>query len=133
MHQVGMKTTPGRSGRNLTALVIIALAAAGTAACSSAPNLARVPAAFRHACGHPGAKVVVTAAMIPVTIKHRDCDLTGVSATVRGGMGAGVPESGGVASSWDGTDSARTGSLVIDVADGTGDVTITGDLPDGRA
>jgi hypothetical protein len=128
-----MNIKPGRSGRNLTALVIIALAAAGTAACSSSPNLASVPAAFRHVCGHPGAKVRITAAMIPVTIKHRDCDLTGVSITVPGGGGADVPKSGGVGSSWDGTDSAHTGNLAIDVADGTHDVTITGDIPAGRA
>jgi hypothetical protein len=133
MRQIGMNNKPGRSGRKLTALIIIALAAAGTAACSSSPNLASVPAAFRHACGHPGAKVRVTATTIPVTIKHRDCDLTGVSITVPGGMGAVVPESGGVGASWDGTDSAHTGNLAIDVAHGTHDVTITGDIPAGRA
>lgn len=121
-----MKTKPGRLGRNLTPLIIIALAAASTAACSSGPAPARasVPAAFRHACGHPGAKVTVT--HLPVTIKHSACSLTGVSITVRGGEGAVVPESGGVGASWDGTDSAHSGSLTISVADGTRDVTITG-------
>jgi len=122
---MAMKTKPGRLGRNLTPLIIIALAAASTAACSSpAQTRASVPAAFRHACGHPGAKVTVT--HLPVTIKHSACDLTGVSITVRGGEGAVVPESGGVGAHWDGIDSADTGSLTISVADGTRDVTITG-------
>jgi hypothetical protein len=129
-----MTTKPGTSARNPAALIIIALAAASTAACSSSsPSLASVPAAFRHVCGHPGARVTVTAARLPVTIKHSDCDLTGVSVTVPGGMGAAVPESGGVTANWDGTDSAHTGSLTVSVADGTRDVTITGDLPAGRA
>jgi hypothetical protein len=125
LRQIGMKTKPGRLGRNLTPLIIIALAAVCTAACSSSPpSLASVPAAFRHACGHPGAKVTVS--HLPVTIKHSACNLTGVSITVRGGEGAVVPESGGVGASWDGIDSAHTGSLTITVADGTRDVTITG-------
>lgn len=114
-----------KPGRNFAPL-LIALAAASTAACSSSPpGLASVPAAFRHACGHPGAKVMVT--HLPVTIKHRACDLTGVSVFVRGGGGAVVPAPGeGVTANWDTVTGDGSGSLSIDVADGTLDVTITG-------
>ena len=125
-----MTATPGRPGRRLPALLTLALAAAAAVitACGSHPApagaSASVPAAFRHACGHPGAKVRVT--RLPVTVKHSACNLTGVSITVRGGEGAVVPESGGVGATWDGIDSAHTGSLTITVADGTRDVTITG-------
>jgi hypothetical protein len=121
-----MNTKPGRLGRNLTALTIIALAAAVTTACSSpSPSRASVPATFRHACGHPGAKVMVT--KLPVTIKHSACDLTGVSIRVRGPGGAVVPDSaGGVTGVWDTVGGRGSGSLTISVASGTLDVTITG-------
>ena len=123
-----MNTSPGRSGRNLAAPVIIALAAASIAACSS-PS---VPAAFRPACGHPGAKVRVTAAKLPVTIKHSDCDLTGVSIALIGGASATVPEPGssntGLADTIDGPS-----GLTITVAAGTLDVTINGNVPAGSA
>lgn len=132
MRQISMETKPGHRGRNLALPITIALAAAIATACSSHPapaeteagTKASVPAAFRHACGHPGAKVRVT--HLPVTIKHSACDLTGVSITVHGGEGAVVPKSGGVGATWDGIDSAHTGSLTITVANGTRDVTITG-------
>jgi hypothetical protein len=136
LRQTIMKTKPGHRGRNLAPLITIALTAAIATACGSHPAPAKakaeaeteteasVPAVFRHACGHPGAKVRVT--HLPVTIKHSACDLTGVSITVRGGEGAVVPESGGVGATWDGIDSADTGSLTITVAGHTRDVTITG-------
>jgi hypothetical protein len=132
LRQTIMKTKPGHRGRNLALLITIALTAAIATACGSRPvpakaeagTKASVPAGFRHACGHPGAKVRVT--HLPVTIKHSACDLTGVSITVRGGEGAVVPESGGVGAAWDGIDSAHGGSLTITVADHTRDVTITG-------
>src|SRR5262249_8774836 len=103
--QISMTATPGRPGRRLPALRTLALAAAAalTTPCGSHPApagvSAGVPAAFRHACGHPGAKVRVT--RLPVTVKHSACNLTGVSITVRGGEGAVVPESGGVGATWD--------------------------------
>jgi hypothetical protein len=120
-----MKTKPGR---NLAPL-ILALAAASTAACSSSPpSLASVPAAFRHACGHPGAKVTVT--HLPVTIKHSACDLTGVSILVRGGIGADVPDPGeGVTGIADAAPGGSGSELTINVAKGSQDVTITGTLP----
>ena len=132
LRQTSMTTTPGHRGRNLALPITITLAAAIATACGSHPAPAKsgagakagIPAAFRHACGHPGAKVRVT--RLPVTIKHSACNLTGVSITVHGGEGAVVPESGGVGATWDGIDSAHTGSLTITVANGTRDVTITG-------
>ena len=134
LRQTSMTTTPGHRGRNPALLITIALAAAIATACGSHPApapaksraeaKAGVPAAFRHACGHPGAKVRVT--RLPVTIKHSACNLTGVSITVHGGEGAVVPESGGVGATWDGIDAADSGSLTITVANGTRDVTITG-------
>jgi hypothetical protein len=36
-----------------------------------------VPAEFRAACGHPGRTVIVL--QVPVTVRHADCDLTGVT------------------------------------------------------
>jgi hypothetical protein len=124
-----METKPGCLGRNLTPLIIIALAAACTAACSSSPpSLASVPAAFRHACGHPGAKVTVT--HLPVTIKHSVCDLTGVSILVRGGIGADVPAPGeGVTGIADPAPGGSGSEISVTVAKDTQDVTITGTLP----
>ena|SRR5690348_1455777 len=126
-----MKTEPGRLRRNPTAIIIIALAAASTAACSSSPpSLASVPAAFRHACGHPGAKVTVT--HLPVTIKHSVCDLTGVSIRVRGGIGADVPAPGeGVTGFADPAPGGSGSEISVTVAKDTRDVTITGTLPGG--
>lgn len=124
-----METKPGCLGRNLTPLIIIALATACTAACSSSPpSLASVPAAFRHACGHPGAKVTVT--HLPVTIKHSVCDLTGVSILVRGGIGADVPAPGeGVTGIADPAPGGSGSEISVTVAKDTQDVTITGTLP----
>jgi len=126
-----MKPRPGHPGRNLTALIVVALAAASTAACSSSPpSLSSVPAAFRHACGHPGAKVTVT--HLPVTIKHSVCDLTGVSIRVRGGIGADVPAPGeGVTGFADPAPGGSGSEISVTVAKDTRDVTITGTLPGG--
>ncbi len=57
-----------------------------------------VPREFRHACSNPGTRVNVR--RVPVTVRHADCDLTGVTLRVRGRGGAVVPERGmGVGSS----------------------------------
>ncbi|HEU0238152.1 MAG TPA: hypothetical protein VFR11_02580 [Micromonosporaceae bacterium] len=54
-----------------------------------------MPAEFRAACGHPGRTVVVQ--RVPVTVRHADCDLTGV--TIRYGHAAvDVPTPGLTAS-----------------------------------
>jgi hypothetical protein len=125
-----MNTKPGRVGRTPTALIVIALAAASTAACSSqpAPVRASVPAAFRHACGHPGAKVTVT--HLPVTIRHSSCDLTGVTIAVRGGAGAVVPDPGeGVTGIADPAPGGSGSEISVTVDKGTQDVTVAGTLP----
>lgn len=56
----------------------------GLAGCSSAgsaggpkPDLSRVPAEFRDACGKSGVSVHVNS--VPVTVRHADCDLTGAT------------------------------------------------------
>ena len=86
----------------------MALAAAGAAlaACSSAgptgapkPDLSRVPAEFRAACGHPG--TTVQAKDVPVTVRHVDCDLTDVT-IYNGAAFAVVPDPG------------KTASMVVD-------------------
>lgn len=57
-----------------------------------------VPLEFRSACGHPGAHVVVR--RVPITIRHADCDLTGVTVSYKRHGGAVVGEQpGGVGSS----------------------------------
>ena len=123
-----MTTRPSRAGRRHAARLILALAAVTTitAACgSSHPARARasIPAEFRHACGHPGAKVTVT--HLPVTIKHSTCDLTGVLITVPGRGGMVVPgSSGGVGNSM---------GLTLTVGDRTLDVTLTATGPAGNA
>ena len=115
--------------RVVALLIISALA---TAACSAADELRQaggsdaasaspsaddtsgVPEEFRAACGQPGSEVVTE--RLEVRIKHRDCDLTGVT-IVNQGRGAVVPEPGvGVGSS---------SGVNIAVDKDTGDVTFT--------
>ena len=52
------------------------------------PDLDAIPEEFRHACGHPGAHVIVR--QFPVTIPHALCDLTGVVLSYPGHGGATV-------------------------------------------
>jgi len=122
-----MTAPPGHQGRSLPALLTLALAAAAVAvtACSShpAPTRASIPAAFRPACGHPGATVTVT--RLPVTIRHKVCDLTGVLISVPGRGGMVVPgSSGGVGNSQ---------GLTLTVGNRTLDVTLTATGPTGNA
>lgn len=71
-------------------------------------------------CGHPGSTLILT--RLPVTIRHSDCDLTGVE--VRYGMtGVTVPSSGIVGANADGISSSTT--LIATVDPATGDVTFT--------
>ncbi|MCY7363828.1 MAG: hypothetical protein LH469_00655 [Frankiaceae bacterium] len=66
--------------------------AAATAAASAAPDRQQaVPAKFAAACGKPGSRV---SAPSSITIKHTDCDLTGVTISSPGQGGAVVPEPG---------------------------------------
>ena len=107
----------------MLALALAAAAATTSAACSDpAPARASIPAAFRHACGHPGAEVTVT--RLPVTIPHKVCDLTGVMITVPGRGGMVVPDSsGGVGNS---------AGLQLTVDDRNLDVTLTATGPAGN-
>jgi hypothetical protein len=52
-----------------------------------------VPSEFATACGKPGTSIVVR--KVPVIVRHRDCDLTGVTISLRDdGTGISVPEPG---------------------------------------
>ena len=86
-------------------------------------NLSAVPAEFRAACGHPGAEVVVRE--VPVTVKHADCDLTGVAISYPGRGGATVPAEGGGVS--------NSSGFTLTVHPGTLDVTVTVTGPAGNA
>ena len=65
----------------------------GGSAVTAKTGASSVPAEFRHACGHPGAHVRVR--HVPVTVRHADCDLTGVGISYRNYGGAYVPKSAG--------------------------------------
>jgi hypothetical protein len=80
---------------------------------------APLPSVVRTACGHPGSTIILE--QLPMTIRHRDCDLTGVQ--VRYGMtGITVPSSGIVGANADGISSSTT--LIAEVDPATGDVTL---------
>lgn len=82
------------------------------AACGVPPDA--VPEEFRDACGSPGSIVEVRSQT--VTVKHADCDLTGVTLR-RNGVGAVVPPAGqGVSNS---------GGIAIMTESVTNDVTFT--------
>jgi hypothetical protein len=82
---------PGRAGQVRAVITALALTVVATAACGTARPSSRpvTPPEFAAACGHPGAHVRVR--KVPVTIRHADCDLTGVLITYRGYGGATVP------------------------------------------
>lgn len=89
---------------------------------ATAPESAGVPPAFRHACGKPGSKVRVK--KVPVTVRHSACDLTGVTITMRGRMGAVVPDPGiGVGNS-SGLSVTRSdnGDVTVDAQGSPGDL-----------
>ena len=110
--------------RTRSILVTSAAAIFGVVACGSSQHAATspVPSEFLSACGHPGAPVTVT--RLPVTVRHADCDLTGV--VIRyGETGVTVPdrgmEAGAIAD-----DFTSGGTAVFARVDAnTGDVTIT--------
>jgi hypothetical protein len=89
-----------------------------------AVDMSRVPAEFRAACGRPGADVTVKT--VPVTVRHADCDLTGVRITY-GLAGAYVPKPGTSASTVVDTLVATTDptTITITVDAATQDVTVT--------
>jgi hypothetical protein len=84
-----------------------------------------VPTEFRPACGRPGRTVVVR--HVPVTVRHADCDLTGVTIAY-GHAGALVPPPGeGATEIVDlvAPDGQPT-EITVATATGTSDVTVTG-------
>ena len=88
--------------RQLAVVGLLALSACGnTDRAQLATDESRqssVPEEFREACGKPGS--TVTTERSAVTVKHADCDLTGVTISRNGWGGASVPAIGeGVGSS----------------------------------
>src|SRR5215467_8026816 len=102
------------------ALVALALAACGASRPSSP---AAIPPEFRAACGHPGAHVRVR--KVPVTVRHADCNLTGVVITYQRYGGAVVPG--------DGTSVGTSSGFTLTVHPGTLDVTINATGPPGNS
>ena len=73
---------------------------------SPTPTRGPVPAEFARACGHPGSTVIVI--KVPVVVRHKDCDLTGVIIRIGAdGAGSVVPDPGG------------SSTAVVDVAAGS--------------
>jgi hypothetical protein len=106
-------------------MTILAVTAAAIAGCRGSPPRpsAAIPPEFRAACGHPGAQVTVR--KVPVTVRHADCDLTGVVISYPGYGGATVPHGSGSI----GTSSGFT----LEVHPGTLDVTVDVTGPPGNA
>jgi hypothetical protein len=98
MGGAGVTAGTRASTRGTVAAALLAGCAA-LVACSSPgaakPDLSKVPQEFRAACGHPGAQVTVKT--VPVTVRHADCDLTGVT-IYHDAAYARVPEPGKTAS-----------------------------------
>ena len=118
-----------QSGRFAAAVALVGLAVG----CGQSSNNAQlrstahssVPAEFRPACGRPGSAVIVR--HVPVTVRHADCDLTGVSLEY-GVAAAVVPRSGeGVGADVDVARGSRepSGTLNISVDATTGDVSVS--------
>lgn len=84
-----------------------------------------VPSEFTQACGRPGSRVEVQS--VPVTVRHADCDLSGVSLSYEG-VGAVVPKpGGGVGSFGDAGEGGTSRSAIVTRDKMTKDVTFTVD------
>ena len=123
--QTVMTKMPGRTAQVQAVITVFALMAVAIAACGTSQPSSRtaVPPEFRAACGHPGAHVRVR--KVPVTVRHADCNLTGVVITYRGYGGATVPG--------DGTSVGTSSGFTLTVHPGTLDVTINATGPPGNA
>lgn len=97
------------------ATVVSAVALAGCGGDLSRKSALTVPAEFVPACGHPGTTVEVL--RVPVTVRHSDCDLTGVTLTPRGG-------GGGVVNPARGEGVGNSSGLAVFVHAATGDVSV---------
>ena len=120
-----MTRMPGRTAQVQAAITALALMAVAITACDTSQPSSRtaVPPEFRAACGHPGAQVRVR--KVPVTVRHADCNLTGVVITYRGYGGATVPG--------DGTSVGTSSGFTLTVHPGTLDVTINATGPPGNS
>lgn len=120
-----MTRMPGWPGQVLAAITALALTAVVTAACGASRPRARtaIPQEFAAACGHPGSHVRVR--KVPVTIRHADCDLTGVVITYRAYGGATVPS--------DGTSVGTSSGFSLAIHPGTLDVTVNATGAPGNA
>jgi hypothetical protein len=113
-----IRVSPARQAAVLAVGLGLGLATACGTADSTEKPAAPLPSVVRTACGHPGS--TITLEHLPMTFRHRDCDLTGV--VVRYGMtGIAVPSSGMVAAVADGVSSSTT--LIAEIDPTTGDVT----------
>ncbi len=101
----------GGDGRESTLAIGPTASDAPSPAASPRPG---VPPEFWPACDNPGAEVVTDS--LKVTIRHADCDLTGVVISNQG-RGATVPEPG--------TGVSNSGGVNITVDKATRDVTFT--------
>ena len=101
--------------RQFAVVCLLALSACGSSTGQLATDEGeRVPEEFREACGKPGSRVVTD--RLEVRIKHRDCDLTGVTIENQG-RALTVPEPG--------FGSADSTGVTIEVDKTTRDVTFT--------
>ena len=71
------------------AAVVLAIVITRSVSQDGAASRSSVPVEFRHACGRHGSQVVVR--HLPVTVRHADCDLTGVDISAADRPGAYVP------------------------------------------
>ena len=120
-----MTRLPGRPGQVQAVITALGLTVVATAACGTSRPSPRpvIPPESAAACGHPGAHVRVR--KVPVTIRHAECDLTGVVITYRGYGGATVPS---------GSTSVGTSSgFTLTIHPGTLDVTVNATGPPGNA
>lgn len=130
----GAAATDG-SPASLPAATAISATGTGPASTSAASSLSTsparaipptVPLEFAKACGNPGTAIVLT--HVPVTVKHRDCDLSDVTIRIgENGMGAVVPAPGeqvsGVADVSAGDPQPAEINISVDAK--TGDVTVS--------
>lgn len=116
---------PSRLEPTIGACFAAAALLAGCASSTSTGNSPTVPQPFASACGHPGAEVTVS--QLPVTVRHKNCVLTGVVVHY-GEVGLTIPDHGEVgAAAVMGATAGSHGPLTLSasVDPATGDVTIT--------
>ena len=106
---------PGRTVRMQAAITALTLMAVAVAACGTLRPSSRraIPSELKAACGHPGTHVRVH--KVPTTVRHADCNLTGVVISYRRYSGATVPGDGtsvGTSNGFTGQSAPRRSSVV---------------------